>query len=134
MAVQISLAVRNALLSTIAAQVDSGTGPGQLRVYSGTQPATADTAPTGTLLLTFTLPKPAFSAPLNGSMSFVTLPPIVAVASASGTAGWARMVKSDGAAVLDGSVGISNTDFVISSAVVSSGQPIVLAATINMAT
>lgn len=133
MAVKIPVAVRNALLSTIAQRADAGSGPALLRVYTGSQPLNADDAATGTLLLTFTLPKPAFDAPSNGTMSFDIIPPIIGTASAAGTVGWARLVSSDGVAVLDGSVGSANADFIISSTELTVGHSVVLSATLVMA-
>jgi hypothetical protein len=132
MTVRMPTVVRNALLSTIASRADAGSGPGQLRVYSGPQPVSANDAATGTLLITFTLPKPAFSVPANGNMSFANIPPIVGTATADGTVGWARLVDSTGATVLDGSVGTAGADFIITTSSVIVGHSVVLSATLAL--
>lgn len=133
MAVKIPVGVRNALLSTIAARADAGSGAAQLRVYSGSQPASSDDAPTGTLLLTFTLADPAFNPPTNGTMTLANATPIVGTAVTAGTVGWARLVDSTGVTVLDGSIGTANADFIISNATLTVGHSVVLTAALSMA-
>ena len=102
MAVRLSAALANAIDDA----VNAGTA-GTIKIYTGTQPATADTAASGTLLATFTLADPAFGASSGGTITLNSTPLTVA-AAASGTAGWFRM-ESNGptVTVLDGSVGTS---------------------------
>ncbi len=104
MTVRISDAARNAAAAAIAALVDGGVAAGHLRIYTGAQPATVATAPSGTLLLDFTLSDPAYAAPAAGSAALDVTPPVSAVAGAAGTAGWFRLGDSTGAGVVDGSV------------------------------
>lgn len=130
MTIRFSTAVRNAFLTVVKDAVDAGTA-GTLKVYTGSQPAGPDTAPSGTLLVTFTLTDPAFDTPAAGAMVLDADPDIVATAVASGTAGWARMSDSAGTAVMDGTVGTSG-DFVINTAAITAGQDVILAsATLN---
>ncbi len=134
MAVRIATATRNAMMDALAAKVDGGTGAGRLKVYSGTQPANANTTATGTLLVTFTLNDPAFGASAAGVITLSVSPSITATAAATGTAGWARLEDSAGNAVLDGTCGTAGSDFILDTTSVSSGQSIglVSASTLTM--
>lgn len=95
---------------------------GYLRIYSGTQPATADTAITSqTLLAELRFASTAFGAAADG---VATANAIVDEDSAlaTGTATWFRLFKSDGTtAVADGSVGTSGADLNLSSVSLAPG-------------
>lgn len=92
-------------LAAWLALCEAGAGPGKLRIYSGTQPATGGGGLSGnTLLVEFTLNDPASSAGV-----FSTSPAVSANATATGTATWGRLVDSDGNAVADGAVGVELT-------------------------
>jgi hypothetical protein len=93
---------RSASVKAVADLIDAGSGPGTLKVYSGSQPATPATAPSGTLLATIVLTDPAFGAPSTGVVAGGD--PASVNAAATGTAGWCRVADSDGNAVLDGDV------------------------------
>lgn len=96
-----------------------------LRIYSGSQPADADTAASGTLLAELTCASP-FSAAAT-SEGVVTASAITQDSSAnnSGTAGYFRLVKSDGTTVVcDGSVGTSGCDLNIITTTIVAGQPV----------
>ncbi len=122
MTIRVAVAARNAGLDAIFDRANAGSGPGTIKVYSGSQVATADTAESGTLLVTFTLEDPAFSAAASGVKDLDAAPDLSAVAVATNTAGWARCEDSDGVNVFDGSVGTSATDFIINSTSITSGQ------------
>lgn len=100
MAVRISTAARNAAADAIAALADGGV----LRIYTGTQPAGPDTAPSGDLLAEFTLADPAFAAAVAGAADLDTTPAVTATGLDDGTAGWFRICDAGEAGVLDGSV------------------------------
>ncbi|WP_101791014.1 hypothetical protein [Nonomuraea indica] len=109
MAVRINTAARNAAADAVAGLVNGGTGPGVIRIYTGSQPASPATAPSGTLLAEFTLSDPAFAAAASGSAALDVTPALVDQGLAAGTAGWFRILDSTEAAgtglgVLDGSV------------------------------
>ena len=102
--------------ATCKRQADSlgGTfyGGGELKIYSGSQPATADTAPTGTLIVTITLPATPFAAASNAAPSVAAKQGVwsgAAVASVdlggAGSPGWFRIKTSGGADPIDGVVG-----------------------------
>lgn len=103
MATRLPIATRNAMLASISARLDGGTGAGTVQVRSGSQPATGDTAASGTLLATLTLSDPSFGAPSNGAMSANAVAGDSS-ADATGAAGWYRALDSTGATVIDGSV------------------------------
>lgn len=99
---------------------------GLLRVYTGTAPADCATAATGTKLSEHTLGTP-FAAASSGGVVSPTLPANVN-ALASGTAGYARVYKSDGSTcVIQGSVGTSGADFNLNSLTIVSGGPVQVA-------
>lgn len=98
---------------------------GYLRIYSGTQPATADTALSGNTLLA-ELRFSATSAPAAsaGVLTFSTITSDT-TADATGTATFFRTFKSDGTtAVHDGSVGTSSADLVLNSVAIQAGAQV----------
>lgn len=127
MTIRIETAVRTAMMTALETAIDGGAGPATLEVRTGAQPANANTAASGTLLVTFTMNDPA-GAVASGVITFSVSPAIASLAVASGTAGWARLKDSTGATILDGSVGTSATDFIIDTTTVTSGQNIALVA------
>lgn len=64
MTTKLPTALTNSLAATATAAVDAGPAAGQVRVYTGGQPANANLAPTGTLLVTWTLADPSYGAPV----------------------------------------------------------------------
>lgn len=104
MATRLPTAARNAAANAVADQLDAGSGPGTVQIRTGTQPASANDAASGTLLATVTLNDPAFGDASNGVCTLDVDPELTATAVATGTAGWFRMLDSTGATVLDGSV------------------------------
>ncbi len=110
-----STTAKAAALTAWLGLLEAGSGPGKLRIYSGTQPATGGGGLSGnTLLVEFTLNDPASSAG-----AFSTSPAISANAVASGTATWGRLVDSDNNVVADGAVG---SELTLSSSSITSGN------------
>jgi hypothetical protein len=103
MAVRLPNASRNAAADAVVDLVDGGSGAGTVEIRTGTQPASANDAASGTLLVTFTLADPAFGAAATGVATAASVPR-TATGAAAGTAGWARVKDSAGATVMDGSV------------------------------
>jgi hypothetical protein len=98
---------------------------GYLRIYDGAQAATADTAVGAQVLLAeLRFAADAFPGAVAG---LLTANAIVsdASANATGTASWARILKSDGTSVLfDGTVGTAAANVVINSVAISSGATV----------
>ena len=106
MATRLPTAARNAACDAVVDLVDAGTGAGTVEVRTGSQPASADNAATGTLLATFTLADPAFGTASSGTAALAGAPRST-TGVADGTAGWFRMKDSTGATVMDGSVTVT---------------------------
>ena len=105
---QLADATVNAQAATLATLCNSGI----IRVYDGTQPATADTAASGTLGVTLTFNATAFPAASSGLLTANAITGGVAVASITPT--WARILKSDTTTVImDVSAGASGANITI---------------------
>lgn len=96
----------------LSAALDYDTLPGQLKLYSGTQPAGGGT-PTGTLLVTLTFPKPSADTFSGGTL--VLKEPNPGLAVDDGLATWARLEDGSGTWVADCSAGATG-----------SGHPVVI--------
>jgi hypothetical protein len=106
MATRISQAAAKAACDAVVDLLDAGPAAGYIEIRSGSQPATVNTAASGTLLGTLTLSDPAFGNATTASPSVATASAITSDSSAdaTGTAGWFRGYDSTGTAVIDGSV------------------------------
>ncbi len=104
--------------------IDGGAAAGEIEVYSGAVPATAGTAPAGTLLATFTLTDPAFGASAAAVKTLDADPDLTTSTVAAGTPAYARGLDSNGVVVFDGTVGTSGTDFLTSSSPWTSAQTV----------
>jgi len=115
----------NAAVSAAADAVCPLLNNGYLRIYDGTQPATANTAvSTQTLLAELRWNGTAFGAASNGVATANAITSDTS-ADATGTASWFRALKSDGTtAVFDGSVGTSSADLILNSVSISAGSTV----------
>lgn len=106
---KVAVASRNLALNAVLDQLNNGF----LRIYDGTQPADADTAITTQVLLAqLTFGATAWAAASAGSKTANAI--TAAVAAATGTATWYRLVNSDGTTVVaDGSVGTATSNLVL---------------------
>jgi hypothetical protein len=106
MGYQLTATARNNALDEITALVDAGSGPGKIRIYSGTAPANADAALSGnTLLAELPLSDPSFPAASSGTLTLdVTPVPEDTSADATGTATFFRILDSDNNPVMQGTV------------------------------
>lgn len=99
---------------------------GFIDIYDSTgtgQPATADTAITTQVKLArLTFANPAFGASVAGVATANAITGSNALAT--GTATWFRLLKSDGTAVMDGSVGTATANLIINSVAISSGAAV----------
>lgn len=100
-----AIATRNSALNALAALCNNG----KIRIYSGAQPATPETAASGTLLAELTFGATAFGSASGGTITANAITDDSS-ADATGTAGWFRILQSDGTtAVFDGDCGTSGT-------------------------
>jgi hypothetical protein len=106
---QLADATVNAQATSLSTLCNSGL----IRVYDGTQPATADTALAGnTLGVTLTFNATAFGAPSGGVLTANAIASGVAVASITPT--FARILKSDGTTVvMDVSAGAAGANLTL---------------------
>lgn len=93
MAIQLSVAVRNARLDAIETAIGVSA---KVLVYTGSVPANCAASATGTLLATFTLASDWAGNASGGTKSFNNTP-VTTTAVATGTAGYFRIVDSTGA-------------------------------------
>lgn len=134
MAVRLSVSLANDLANAVNTAVNAGSGAGTLKIYTGTQPATADDTATGTLLATFTLSDPAFGSASSGTITLAGTPKTVAAGN-TGTAGWFRIETSTPTKVLDGAVGTSGQQINLNTTSITSGVNVTITSgTITMPT
>ncbi|ARK56316.1 hypothetical protein BOC36_24925 [Burkholderia pseudomallei] len=127
MTLGLSTTLRNAMLDAITTQAGASA---LLNIYSGTRPATGGALSGNTLLAQLTC-NATFAPASSGGV--LTLNAIASnTAAATGTAVWARLMKSDGTFVADMSVGTSGTEIVIATTSITSGATVsVTSATFN---
>lgn len=122
---QLANATVNGQGDDLSARLNSGF----LRIYDGTQPATADTAITTQVLLAeLTFSATAAPATSNGLITFNAIGSDTS-ANATGTASWFRCFASNGTTVvMDGSVGTATSNLVLNSTSIVSGGTVSVSA------
>ena len=94
-------------------------------IYSGAQPATANTAISGQTVLASMAIGGAFGTDSNGTLTITT--PITGTAVASGTASFFRITKSNGATVvMDGSIGTTDADLILDTTTINNTQTVTI--------
>jgi hypothetical protein len=129
MVIRLATATRDALANAITTRADSGTSAATIKVYSGTQPASANSAASGTLLATFTCSDPSFGASSTGVITLDITPAVTTTGAAAGTAGWFRLEANGATAtVLDGSVTASGGggDMTVDNTSIAVGQTVTI--------
>ena len=121
MTIRFNTAMRDAMVTTLTNAISGYT----LSIYTGSQPAAANDAATGTKLVDITIN--GFNTSVTGSATLNTSTPNTGTAVATGTAGWGRIVGSAGERI-DGTVGTSGTDFTINSTSITNGATVTLTA------
>jgi hypothetical protein len=96
---RLSTTARNAAADAVVDLLDAGAAAGKIEIRSGSMPATPQTAASGTLLATVTLIDPAAGSAATGVATITD--PVSVTGVAAGTAGWARFMDSNNAAVMD---------------------------------
>lgn len=116
MATRLPNASQQASADAVVDRADLGTGTatGKLRLYSGVQPADADSAPVGSLLCEIDLSNPAFGAANSSGTAAANGVPKSGVGAAAAGAGTNaqsfRVINRDGATVWDGEVSATGGD------------------------
>ena len=119
--VRVADTTRDAMMDEFDTQSNAGTAM-LIQIYSGTQPATADTALSGnTLLATLTASATAWGASSNGVLTLAAVTDDSS-ADATGTATFARCpIQAAGAVVFDCDVGTSGTTIILNTVSIVSG-------------
>ena len=103
MATRIADASQQAAADAVVDRCDAG-GAGNIKIYSGSQPADADTTPAGTLLVTIALAATAFGSANSSGVAALASTPRSGTGAAAGTAGCFVFESGGGAKVFGGSV------------------------------
>lgn len=99
-------------------------GAAELRLYTGSIPASPDSAPTGTLLASLTGPTP-FGIVVGTTITAGTIPQSTGLAT--GVAGYLRILNSSGQAVVDLDVSTGGgTGAVVVNAPIRANAPVLL--------
>lgn len=125
MAVQLSVAVRNARLDSIESTIGTSA---ILRIRSGAQPATCATADSGTVLATLNLPSDWMAAASSGSKALSGTWQDLS-ADAAGTAGHFRIYDSGGTVCgIQGSITATagGGDMTLDNTSIASGQQVTI--------
>ena len=99
-------------------------GPGEIKIYTGSPPATCETAASGTLLATLTFSATAFGASTDGTDKATASAAAItddSSADDTGTAGYFRALESDGTVHLQGDCGTSAADMIMNTTSITSG-------------
>jgi hypothetical protein len=124
MATRLPNASQQAAADAVVDQLDGAAGT--LSIYTGTQPADADSSASGTLLVEIELEAPAYGAANSSGTCALLGTPLSGTAAGTGTAGWFRVATSDDATVFDGSVSESGGggDLILDNTDIASGQTV----------
>ena len=120
MAIQYSTTHRTNAMTQLATDIGASA---VIKVWSGTAPANCGTADTGTLLVTFAGNAGGFGSASGGVLTASAV--ASATAGNSGTVGYFRIYPTAATstnAVVQGTVGTSGTDMIVTSASITSGQ------------
>lgn len=118
-----ALTVTAAAVQSMGAALATAIGSAAtIKIYSGSKPATPETAASGTLLVTV-----AISGSFTSSGGVLTAADLAAASpAASGTAGYFRLATSGGTAIIDGTVTATGGggDMQLGSTSINTGVPV----------
>lgn len=121
---KLSTTARNAACNAVVDLLDNG----YVRIYTGSAPANPQTAASGTLLAELRFNATAFGAASTGAATAGAFT-ADSSANADGTAGYARLLQSDGSTVIaDVSVGVGSGDLQLNSLSISTGVEVQITA------
>lgn len=136
MAITLSTQFTDTLLGTtttagVAEQIGGGTLT--LMASGGSPPAGPNEPTVGNTIATFTFNNAASQgAPSGGSMT-LSFAATTVVAGNSGTADYFRVNNSTPVALIQGSVGLTNSDWILSSVTITSGDNVTITGTATIA-
>lgn len=125
MTTRLSNASQIAAADAVVDQLNAAAGT--LKIYTGTQPADADTEPAGTLLVTITLAAPAYGAANASGTAALLGTPLSGTAAATGTAGCFQVETNGGTInVFQGSVTATGGggDLTVDNVSIATGQTV----------
>lgn len=116
----------NKALTQYKDDLDAGSGPGTAKIYSGTMPATPETAATGTLLAELVLAKPC-GVVADKKLTFSAITQDLE-ANNTGVASHVRLADSDGNVIIDGDVsGTGGTGVLrLNTTTIAAGGPVLI--------
>ena len=135
MTTRLSNASQQGAADSVVDRIDTGTttAEGMIRIYTGAQPADADDAATGILLVEILLANPAYGAANTSGTAALLSTPRSATAVAAGIAGWFRMITRDSATVYDGAARAAadndtGQELVLDNTDIAAGQTVIVTA------
>jgi hypothetical protein len=125
----VSMASAEAALNALTALLNTG-GAGSIKIFTGSAPATCETADSGTLLATLALSATAFgnaTDPGSTGLATATANSITsATAAATGTAGYFRAYNGSGTCIVQGTVGTASADMILNTTSIVSGATVAI--------
>ena len=122
--VRLANTTNQAACDAVVDLIDGGAAAGTIQIRSGTQPADADDAATGTLLATLTFSDPAFGAASTAGVATASAITDDSSADATGTAAWARVLDSDSNTIFDCDVGTSGATINLNTVSITAGATV----------
>lgn len=131
MTTRLADASQQAAADAVVDRIDVG-GAGSLKIYSGSQPADADTTPSGTLLVTIALASTAYGSANPSGVAALAGTPRSGTGAAAGTAGCFEVVSGGGSKVFAGAVRATadtnnGEELVLDNKVIAVGQTVNIA-------
>lgn len=127
----VSMASARAALDALLALLNTG-GAGKIKIFTGSMPATCETADSGTALSTgLTLSSTAFAASTDPGSTGLATATANAIASdtnaaATGTAGYFRAYSGAGTCIIQGTVGTSAADMILNTTSIVAGATVAI--------
>lgn len=127
----VSMASARVALDALLGKLNTGGTAGHIKIFTGSMPATVETADSGTLLSTLTLSTTAFPASTDGGTNGLATATANAItsdtnAAATGTAGYFRAYDSAGTCVIQGTVGTASADMILNTTSISAGATVAI--------
>lgn len=122
--VRLANATNQAACDAVVDLIDGGAAAGTIQIRSGTQPADADDAATGTLLATLTFSDPAFGAAAVTGVATASAITDDSSADATGTATWARVLDSNSNTIFDCDVNTTGATINLNTVSITAGATV----------